>query len=44
MHHRMIKEQVFNGRMRRMPDFLTKQNAPQARLIKQNAPRADFSE
>ena len=29
-------------KMRRKPDFLMKQNAPQARLIKPNAPQARF--
>jgi len=29
-------------KMRRRPDFLIKQNAPQARPIKQNAPQARF--
>jgi len=29
-------------KMRRRPDILMKQNAPQARLIKQNALQANF--
>jgi len=44
MHHSLRR--FFMKKMRRRPDFFMKQleNAPQARLIKQNAPQARFFE
>jgi len=33
---------MFMTKVRHRPDFLMKQNVPQARLIKHNAPQANF--
>jgi len=38
----MFKKRIFNEKNAPQARFLMKQNAPQARLIKQNAPQAGF--
>jgi len=38
----MIKKRIFNRKNALQARFLMKQNAPQARLIKRNAPQAGF--
>jgi len=38
MHYRTLKKQILKGKIRRRTDYFMKQNAPQARLVKKNAP------
>ena len=42
MHPRMIKKRILYEKNAPRARFLLKSNAPQARLIKQNAPQAGF--
>jgi len=42
MHPKMIKEKIFYEKHAPQARFLMKTNAPQVRLIKQNAPQAGF--
>ena len=44
MHPRMIKKRISYEKNAPQARFFMKQNAPQARLIKQNAPQAGFFE
>jgi len=44
MHPRMIKKKIFYEKNAAQARFIMNQNAPQARLIKQNAPQAGFFE
>jgi hypothetical protein len=42
MHPRMIKKKISNEKHAPQARFSMKQNVPQLRLIKQNAPQAGF--
>jgi len=42
MHPQMIKKRMFYEKNAQQAKFFMKQNALQARLIKQNAPQAGF--